>query len=633
MEAPDNIQQQQQLLLEQQKRMYEEKMQNNDDLEWWKNENFNLSTESYQVQNEKLEKTHKLLIKGRKNVVKLYTSPSIRSFSYPWQVRNSGTKVGSGLIFDHKKRRILTNAHCVANSASLCVQRYGTPLKYEARVLVIGHQADLALITVDDPAFWEDINTEENDCIFSSLPPLQSHATVIGFPTGGDNLSITRGVVSRIEMRNYVNSTLLCIQIDAQIIPGNSGGPAFNDDGKVIGIAFQYLPNLPNVGFIIPTEVIQHFLEGVERNKGIAAAVCFTGLSFQYVENASHRQLLKIEKVGMLLIDKIFGNLLPGDVAIAIDGHSISRDGTCILRDDEQINFNYFVRQKFLGDKVTFTVLRNGEQIDVDHYLYDGNCLVPDVNGYNCEPTYIMVGGLLFIPLSMPHLREWYGDDWSQKAPFRVLMDVFHGNYNRKLILEDIPEEVICISHILPHKINLGYSISHVTQVTHFNDKRVFNMFQFLSLIFDCQEDYFRFKTVSNHEMILSKNAVVSSMNDLFQQHGLTAWYSPNLDTNYQYKLTSEKMPEITKKFIRDTIYVGVDEKERLSDDCKLPDSELLHVAELSKTPLPPPVNTPQDQVFDQQTTPQVEQTTTPQVEEAKPQVEETKPQVEETQQ
>lgn len=66
---------------------------------------------------------------------------------------------------------------------------------------------------------------------------------------GGDNISVTKGVVSRVEPTQYVHgaSQLLAIQIDAAINPGNSGGPAIMGD-KVSGVAFQNLSGAENIG-------------------------------------------------------------------------------------------------------------------------------------------------------------------------------------------------------------------------------------------------------------------------------------------------------------------------------------------------------------------------------------------------
>lgn len=70
----------------------------------------------------------------------------------------------------------------------------------------------------------------------------------MGYPQGGgDNVSVTKGVVSRVEPRQYVHGAtqLVAIQIDAAINLGNGGGPAIMCD-KVAGVAFQSLPGAEN---------------------------------------------------------------------------------------------------------------------------------------------------------------------------------------------------------------------------------------------------------------------------------------------------------------------------------------------------------------------------------------------------
>ena len=58
------------------------------------------------------------------------------------------------------------------------------------------------------------------------------------------------------------------MQIDAAINSGNSGGPAINDKGKCVGIAFQSLKHedVENIGYVIPTPVIMHFIQDYEKN-------------------------------------------------------------------------------------------------------------------------------------------------------------------------------------------------------------------------------------------------------------------------------------------------------------------------------------------------------------------------------
>ena len=127
----------------------------------------------------------------------------------------------------------------MAHHTQVKVKRRGSDTKFVAKVLAIGTECDIALLTVEDDAFWEGSEAIE----FGDLPRLQDDVIVVGYPIGGDTISVTSGVVSRIEVTQYTHgsSELLGIQIDAAINSGNSGGPAFDPEGACVGIAFQSL--------------------------------------------------------------------------------------------------------------------------------------------------------------------------------------------------------------------------------------------------------------------------------------------------------------------------------------------------------------------------------------------------------
>lgn len=131
------------------------------------------------------------------------------------------------------------------------------------------------------------------------IPELHSRVKVIGYPTGGDNVSVTRGVVSRIEPQQYAYSivhNLLAIQIDAAINPGNSGGPALDENNKIVGVAFQSLMGADNIGYIIPTPIIEHFIEDVQRN-GQYLGFSRLGVYTQILDQAyAAREYLKLKK-------------------------------------------------------------------------------------------------------------------------------------------------------------------------------------------------------------------------------------------------------------------------------------------------------------------------------------------------
>lgn len=189
-------------------------------------------------------------------VVKIFVTSNKMDYYRPWQSHGINSQVGSGSII--KGNRILTNAHVVSDHTFIQVKKNADAKKYTAKVVAIGHDCDLAVLSVDDPEFFDGITPLE----FGGLPELQDAVTVIGYPRGGDKISITEGVVSRIELTTYSQAgrNLLTVQIDAAVNPGNSGGPAFQD-GKLVGVVMQSLKTSQNIGYMIPMPIIEHFFE------------------------------------------------------------------------------------------------------------------------------------------------------------------------------------------------------------------------------------------------------------------------------------------------------------------------------------------------------------------------------------
>lgn len=133
------------------------------------------------------------------------------------------------------------------------LRKRGDDTKWVAELLAYGPECDLAVLTVRDERFWEGLQPIE----FGELPALLDDVSVVGYPIGGESLSVTAGVVSRIELQEYAQGgeTLLAIQIDAAINSGNSGGPVINEDDQLVGVAFQSLATLDseNIGACLRT--------------------------------------------------------------------------------------------------------------------------------------------------------------------------------------------------------------------------------------------------------------------------------------------------------------------------------------------------------------------------------------------
>ena len=176
------------------------------------------------------------------SVFKVFVHKTEPNFSSPWQMKSQRQSIGTAFAIEGQ--RLLTNAHVVSYASQVLVRRHGEAKRYIAKIISVAHDSDLALLSVPDPEFWnkgiEPLELEDE------APHLQDAVTVIGYPSGGENLSITAGVVSRVDVWNYAHSgrRMLCIQIDAAINSGNSGGPIVNYNGEAVGIVTSKMVGL-----------------------------------------------------------------------------------------------------------------------------------------------------------------------------------------------------------------------------------------------------------------------------------------------------------------------------------------------------------------------------------------------------
>jgi S1-C subfamily serine protease len=100
----------------------------------------------------------------------------------------------------------------------------GKPGTFKGIVLCESEMCDLALVTVDNDAFWDDLPIVE---FADEVPNLGDAVLAAGYPLGNKSVTVTRGIVSTIYLKDLsllgLNPRLMCIQIDAAINPGNSG--------------------------------------------------------------------------------------------------------------------------------------------------------------------------------------------------------------------------------------------------------------------------------------------------------------------------------------------------------------------------------------------------------------------------
>lgn len=410
-------------------------------------------------------------------VVKLEVETAKAVISRPWlSVTDGGS--GSGVVIENG--RILTCAHCVADASYIRVRKHNEDALYHGVVLFVDHGADLALLGVEDPAFMADITPLE----IGNTPRMQDEVLAVGYPMGGDDISYTRGIVSRIEDIAYSHShglvSLLGVQVDAAINPGNSGGPVLDmANGKIAGIAFQGKDpdKSESLGYVIPPDVVRHFLSDIQDGKvdGFPESL----FAWDTMENPAKRHYYRMNpsQTGVVIdhVDSALGSdsVQTGDVLLEIGGYRVSNNGKIRLKDGEPRSLWYPLYLRQIGEKVPVKVLRGGTVTEISMPVVRKSLRAKGWM-YDTRPDYFVYGGFVFTTLSFDYLAE-------SEADFRedLMKD------------KEFPEdEAVVISYTFADEGIVGYFNAGDMIVRNVNDVKVRNLRHLVEILDGCRDGY-----------------------------------------------------------------------------------------------------------------------------------------------
>ncbi len=391
-------------------------------------------------------------------VVRIFATAQVPDYECPWQAGAPESSTGSGVLV--APGRVLTGAHVVAHATFLQVQLISDPDKWIARIEAICHDADLALLAVDKAGFAAGVEPVE----LGDLPDHGDAVAVVGYPVGGEEISVTEGVVSRVEVQQYDHSqrALLAVTVDAAINSGNSGGPVFLDD-EVVGIAFQSLNDAENIGELVPAPLIKHFLGGLSR--GPVLQLPALGIRTQNLENPTLRETLGLgpEDRGVLIArvecgGSAWGQLQPGDVVCQIDGLDVANNGTVRYRERFRTAFDVVLGDHYVGDQLPLVVHRDGKRKALQLTLAPPADLIPRARFID-HPRYFIFGGLVFEQLCRDFLTTW--DRWWEKAPSEFVHLYYSGS--------STPDrrEIVVLGEVLADAVNVGLQeLAHMALAT-----------------------------------------------------------------------------------------------------------------------------------------------------------------------
>ncbi|MFC1829038.1 PDZ domain-containing protein [Thermodesulfobacteriota bacterium] len=464
------------------------------------------------VQN--LQAAEPVLTPIKNSIVKINVIAQVPDYKVPWNPGQMAKNSGTGFLISDN--RIMTNAHLSSNARLITVEKEDDSRKYEARVKFIAHDCDLAILEVLDTSFLEGMTPLS----FGGVPSLDSAVTVIGYPIGGNRLSITRGIVSRIDYQIYSHSSVdshLAIQIDAAINPGNSGGPVLQND-TVVGVAFQgYSGKIAqNVGYMIPVPVIQRFLKDV--SDGHYDHYVDLGIFLFPLINPAHRRALGLAPgdygvmvSGVLTAGASFDIIRTGDVLLSIENFPIFSDGH-VEMDGRRVLMAEVVERKFKNDKVHLKILRNRKEMKVTVSLTTPWPYLMLARRHGVQPQFVVFAGLVFQPLSLGFMNA------SGIKSTHIL-------YHYSLFLENEiyleKPEIIVLSKVLPDPTNT-YFRGFVHSIVHKINNRTIRTLKDLSAALKEPADYYVIQLLDkNRPLVLERKAALEANERILDRYGV----------------------------------------------------------------------------------------------------------------
>ena len=399
-----------------------------------------------------------------RSIVKIFATQRRPDLHRPWTHQAPRDVNGSGVVV--KGNRILTNAQVVKYSSRILVEPNLSGEKLAATVEFLADDLDLAILKLEDPTFFE---THPPLPRRRDLPQIKDVVLACGYPLGGDNLSITRGIVSRIEFDQYYYSAMgIRIQVDAAINSGNSGGPALIDD-KMIGIIFNRLADSDTRAWTrsIPNEEIDLFIEDVADGRYDGKPQLFEHL--ESVENQALRRALKLPKdLNGMLCSRPIGadlpsNLKPMDVITRIGDLPIDIAGKVKIDQELRIDFRYQIQRLAKNGQVPVQVFREGRTMDLMLSVVENGkrpAILPELKGR--EPSYLASGGqLAFMAATDDYLiefdREQVAHRWYPHMSYKPNPMLARQGGERGTPRFDGEQLVVTVA-LFPHRISKGYT-------------------------------------------------------------------------------------------------------------------------------------------------------------------------------
>jgi len=468
----------------------------------------------------------------RESVVKITATLRYPDILHPWTKQSPRKASGTGVVIGGK--RILTNAHVVLYASQLGVESQQSSEKLAATVEAVSPGMDLAVLKLEDESFFD---KRPPLLRVQTLPEVKDSVVVYGYPQGGSSLSVTKGIVSRIEFADYNDRVSgLRIQVDAAINPGNSGGPALVD-GKMVGLIFSKLTQADNIGYIIPAEEIELFLKDVADGKCEGKPAMHDSL--QTLENPALRGFLRLDKKSQGMIVHTPAESKPDyplktwDVITKIGDAEIDNVGMVKIKQNLRLQFQYLIQKAARNGKLPLTIIRQGKPQSIELPVVSRwPMLIEPLDGR--YPSYFVYGPLVFSAAS----RDFCTVLGSAVSGFLAVRGSPLVTRRGDRPAFEGEELVVVTSLMFPHALSKGYDNPFSKVVKEVGGVKVKNLRHFAELLRDTKSKYttIAFDDRYSETIVFDHQAALKATDEVLSDNGIRQQASDDLITVWKKK-------------------------------------------------------------------------------------------------
>lgn len=423
-----------------------------------------------------------------KSVLRITVTSQAYDFARPWQKKTPGMARGLGVVLDNGL--VLTSALLVANATLVELEQIKTRKKNEASVVLVDYMANLALLRPEDPAF----SASFRPLRISGDLPHGTRVSALQFESNGSP-KYTKGKLKDPNVIPYPlsESRYLVYRVDLSFEPDSDGMiiPFFHRN-RLAGLMVSY-DTEEREATLIPAPVIRHFM--VDFKDGKYEGFPRAGINFASVEDPQLRHFLGLgKKDSGIYINQIIprgsaavAGLQVGDVLLGVDGFQLNRFGEYDDPVYGLLDLAHLISTRHqAGEILDFHILRKGKKqtipVTLQAMLPENYPIPPFI--VDRAPDYIIVGGLIFQPLSGQLLRLW-----GKNAPPQLR---YYQRHQWKLIAPG--QHVIVLSRVLPASGNMGYENLGGLILKKINGQRITSIADIAAVLHATKNGFLHFK-------------------------------------------------------------------------------------------------------------------------------------------